>query len=189
MRSLFTTIAYASWLALLLVWLPGYFASKENFRVTNLRAQIPTSALLIAGLVLLFNPGIAGLNGPLTPQTPLLAAVGLALDLTGVALAIWARLALGRNWSGLIMVVKEKHELVQSGPYAIVRHPIYAGLLLAVAGTALMQGTWASYLGLAAVAVALAIRVNLEEGLMSEEFREMHASYRRRTKKLIPFVW
>jgi protein-S-isoprenylcysteine O-methyltransferase Ste14 len=137
----------------------------------------------------LLKPDMPGLNIPLTPQTPLLGAIGIALDLVGVAFAIWARLVLGRNWSGLVMRVKEGHELVQSGPYAIVRHPIYAGLLLAIVGTALTLGTVASYIGLAAGAAALIIRVHFEEELMNQEFRKTHEAYRRRTKKLVPFVW
>jgi protein-S-isoprenylcysteine O-methyltransferase Ste14 len=185
----FAAIAYGSWLVLLLVWLPGYFTSKRASNAPNLPLQIPTSALLIVGFAFLLKPDMPGLNIPLTPQTPLLGAIGVALDLVGVAFAIWARLVLGRNWSGLVMRVKEGHELVQSGPYAIVRHPIYAGLLLAIVGTALTLGTLASYIGLAAGAVALIIRVHLEEKLMNQEFRKTHEAYRRRTKKLVPFVW
>jgi len=189
MRTPFTTIAYVSWLALLLVWLPGYFRSEGNFRAPKLRLQIPISALLIVGFVFLLNPAVRGLAISITPQTLLCGMTGVVLDLAGVLFAAWARFTLGRNWSGLVMGVKERHELVQTGPYAIVRHPIYAGLLLAAAGTALTLGTLSNYIGLAVIATALAIRVSLEEELMNKEFREIHESYRRRTKKLIPFVW
>src|SRR5690349_6448149 len=78
---------------------------------------------------------------------------------------VWARLALGTNWSG-IGTVQRGHELVPWGPYAVIRHPIYAGLLAAVL-----------------------IRVSDEDALMAEEFPAAHRAYRARTKALIPFVW
>jgi protein-S-isoprenylcysteine O-methyltransferase Ste14 len=87
------------------------------------------------------------------------------------------------------MGVKEGHELVQKGPYAIVRHPIYTGFLLAIFGTTLTLGTFASYVGFVAGAIALVTRIGLEERLMREQFGDSHDAYRRRTKKLIPFVW
>jgi protein-S-isoprenylcysteine O-methyltransferase Ste14 len=189
MKSPFTIVAYCSWLAIGLVWLRGSFASKKTSGVPKLALQIPASALLITGFALLFNPGIRVLSAPITPHTAMVGSVGLVVDLVGVGFAIWARLALGTNWSGMIMTLKQGHELVQTGPYAIVRHPIYAGMLLAMAGTALTIGTLGGYLGLAAGVVALMIRVSIEENLMSDQFRETHTAYRRRTKKLIPLVW
>jgi protein-S-isoprenylcysteine O-methyltransferase Ste14 len=189
MTSHFTIVAYWSWLAIGLVWLRGYFASKRASAIPNLALQIPASALLVAGFTLLFNPGSHLLSQQITPHVALLGIIGLALDLLGVAFAIWARLALGTNWSGMVMTIKQGHELVQTGPYAIVRHPIYAGFLLAMTGTALTIGTLSSYLGLAAGLAAMMMRVRIEENLMSEQFCETHEAYRRQTSKLIPFVW
>jgi protein-S-isoprenylcysteine O-methyltransferase Ste14 len=188
-KTQFTIIAYWSWLALSLVWLPGYFTSKRPSAVPSPALQIPASALFVVCFVLLFNPGMRGLSTRLTPQTGLLGITGLVLDLAGVAFAIWARLTLGRNWSGMVVTVKERHELVQTGPYAIVRHPIYAGLLLAIAGTALTLGTLAGYLGVIAGLVAAMIRVSIEERLMADRFGDAHQAYRQRTRKLVPFVW
>ena len=107
----------------------------------------------------------------------------------GVGFAIWARLALGRNWSGLVMTVREGPQLVQSGPYALVRHPIYSGMFAAILGTALTIGTLASWLAVAAGLAGILIRVEVEERLMATEFGAAHAVYRARTKKLVPFVW
>ncbi|HEV3396559.1 MAG TPA: isoprenylcysteine carboxylmethyltransferase family protein [Xanthobacteraceae bacterium] len=178
-----------SWVVLLLVWAPGYFTSKRTARVPNLALQIPTSALLVVCFVLLFNPRLWGLGRSVTPHTAAFGLTGLALDLAGVAFAICARVMLGRNWSGMVMTVKEDHQLVQSGPYAIVRHPIYTGLASAILGTALTVGTLASYIGVAAGLTALLVRIHVEEKLMADQFGEAHAAYRRRTKKLIPFIW
>jgi protein-S-isoprenylcysteine O-methyltransferase Ste14 len=188
MTSRFTLVAYWSWLAIGLVWLRGYFSSKKASGTPSLALQIPASALLVVGFTLLFNPAHV-LTRPITPHTVWLESIGLLLDLAGVGLAIWARLKLGTNWSGMVMTIKQNHELVQTGPYAIVRHPIYAGLLLAMAGTALIIGTLASYLGLAAGLAAMMIRVGIEENLMRQQFSETHEAYRRHTSKLIPHIW
>jgi protein-S-isoprenylcysteine O-methyltransferase Ste14 len=82
-----------------------------------------------------------------------------------------------------------EHELVQTGPYALVRHPIYSGLLLAIVGTALTLGRLGSYVAVVTGLVALLIRIELEERLMRQQFGEAHRAYRQRTWKRIPFVW
>jgi protein-S-isoprenylcysteine O-methyltransferase Ste14 len=189
MTSQFTALAYLAWLALGLVWLPGYFKSKRISSAPNLVLQISNSILLTVGFVLLFNPGIHPLSGQITPRNAIFGMTGNVLDLAGVGFAIWARLALGTNWSGIVATTKQGHELIQTGPYAIVRHPIYAGMVLAAAGTALTIGTLASYAGLAALLVALMIRVSIEEKLMGQQFGETHQLYQRQTRKLVPFVW
>lgn len=189
MESQFTIIAYWSWLVLALVWLPGYFMSKRTSAVPNLALQIPASALLAIGFVFLLIPGMRFLNSPITPHDAPFGIAGLALDLAGVGFAIWARLILGANWSGIVVTAKKGHELVQTGPYAIVRHPIYAGILLAMIGTALTEGRLASYVGLVAGFVAIMIRVGIEEQLMSRHFPKTYEAYQRRTSKLVPFIW
>jgi protein-S-isoprenylcysteine O-methyltransferase Ste14 len=189
MQSQFTVLAYWSWLVLALVWLPGYFMSKRTSTVPNLALQIPATALLVIGFVFLLDPWMRFLSLPITPQDAPFGIAGLALDLAGVGFAIWARLVLGANWSGIVVTAKRGHELVQTGPYAIVRHPIYAGILLAMIGTALTEGRLASYVGLLAGFVAIMIRVGIEEQLMSRNFPTTYEAYQRRTSKLVPFVW
>lgn len=191
MRTIYTVAAYWSWVLLFAVWLPGYFAVKPTARIPHRARQGVTSSLLVGGFVLLLSRGATSfgpLATPLTPQVPLFGGIGLALDLAGVAFAIWARLTLGGNWSGIV-TVKRGHELVRRGPYAIVRHPIYTGLLTAMVGTALTIGRPASYLGVLCGFTAMLMRVSDEDVLMAEEFPEAHQSYRARTKALIPFVW
>jgi protein-S-isoprenylcysteine O-methyltransferase Ste14 len=193
MKSPYTLIAVAAWLVLFGVWLFGSAAGRRNPRApdTNARLwlQIPASCLLVACFVLLFDVHLRGLRVPVTPPTALPGAIGAALALAGVGFASWARLTLGRNWSGLVMTVREGHELVQTGPYAIVRHPIYTGMLAAILGTTLTLGTLASWLAVPAGLAGILIRVEVEERLMEEKFGAAHAAYRLRTKKLIPWVW
>jgi protein-S-isoprenylcysteine O-methyltransferase Ste14 len=87
------------------------------------------------------------------------------------------------------MMVRDGHQLVQDGPYAIVRHPIYTGLFAAILGTALTLGTLASWIAVASGLAGILLRVDIEERLMASEFGAAHAAYRARTRKLIPFVW
>jgi protein-S-isoprenylcysteine O-methyltransferase Ste14 len=115
-----------------------------------------------------------------------LAAVGAALFAAGIALAVWARLHLGRNW-GMPMTQRAEPELVTSGPYRFVRHPIYSGLLTAMLGTALVD----SLLGLIVVAVLVAYFYYcgiVEERNLVVTFPKAYPEYRSRTKMLIPFL-
>jgi protein-S-isoprenylcysteine O-methyltransferase Ste14 len=191
--SRFTLLAWGAWCVLFVVWLGGQVVDGHPISVPrgarHLALQIPASMLLAVAFVLLLRPNTRGLNTQITPHDAVFGTLGLALGIGGIAFAIWARLVLGRNWSGMVMQVRDQHELIQTGPYALVRHPIYTGLLLGIFGTALTLGTLASYLGVAAGLVALLLRVEIEERLMAGEFGATHDDYRRRTRKLIPFVW
>jgi protein-S-isoprenylcysteine O-methyltransferase Ste14 len=106
---------------------------------------------------------------------------------TGLALAVWARRHLGRNWSGIV-TVKQDHELIRSGPYGLVRHPIYTGLLLAILGTAGAIGEWRGLFAFALITVGFVLKFKMEERFMSETFGEQYARYRAEVRSLIPFV-
>jgi protein-S-isoprenylcysteine O-methyltransferase Ste14 len=131
---------------------------------------------------------IGGLRWTLWTPNAAVGAVADLLTIAGLAVALWARATLGRNWSGTI-VFKEDHELIQHGPYAYVRHPIYSSLLLMGLGTAVECGRLAGFALLGAAAVAFAIKAHSEERLMTSHFPEAYADYRRRVKALIPGVW
>jgi protein-S-isoprenylcysteine O-methyltransferase Ste14 len=193
MKSPFTLIAAAAWCVLVAIWLFGYATRPRGLRLARARShltlQVPAACLLVACFALLLNAHSYNLRTQVTPPDAPLGAIGAALALAGVGFAVWARLVLGHNWSGLVMMVRDGHQLVQRGPYAIVRHPIYTGLFAAILGTALTLGTLASWIAVAAGLAGILIRVDVEERLMASEFGEAHAAYRLRTRKLIPFVW
>lgn len=102
-------------------------------------------------------------------------------------MAIWARVTLGGNWSGRV-ALQRHHELVMDGPYAMARHPMYLGFLMALAGTVVVLGEMRGLLGFGVIVLALCLKMRLEEKLMLRAFPEEYATYRRRVKALIPGV-
>ena len=130
--------------------------------------------------------------GPLAqsfvPASPAVAYTGLLLTFAGISLAIWARFLLGGNWSGRV-TVKENHTLVGTGPYAVVRHPIYSGMLLAVLGTALALREVRGLVGFGLVLALVLLKARMEESFMIEAFGSKYGEYRGQVKALIPFVY
>lgn len=113
--------------------------------------------------------------------------VGVWLCVAGIGFAVWARVYLGRNW-GMPMSLRQGHELVTSGPYAYVRHPIYTGLMLAMIGSAVTEGLlW--LLLFAFYFAYFLVGARTEEKMMVAQFPDAYPAYRRRTKMLIPFVF
>ena len=112
---------------------------------------------------------------------------GAILCVLGIGIAIWARVYLGRNWSGTPSMKKD-HELVTSGPYHSVRHPIYTGMILALFGSALAAGViW--FIMFLCFAAMFLYRIPIEERYMMQLFPDQYPAYKKRTKALVPFIW
>ncbi len=146
---------------------------------------------LVAVVYLLYR--LNWLPVPSTPTAPffhstLIHELGVALCAAGIAFAMWARHILGGNWS-INPSIQEGHELVTTGPYHWVRHPIYTGILLAYLGALLAIGAlwWVEVY--VAVVVGLYIKLRREERLMMQQFPQAYPAYKQRTKALIPFVF
>ena len=127
------------------------------------------------------------LNVQIIPQTDAVALIAAILCVAGLSFCLWARVTLGRNWSGIV-TLKKDHELIIRGPYALVRHPIYTGLVAMFAATALIYGYVGGILGTAIVFFSFWIKLRDEEELMLEKFPEAYAAYQCRVKCIIPFV-
>ncbi|MCL4403777.1 isoprenylcysteine carboxylmethyltransferase family protein [Patescibacteria group bacterium] len=182
------------WLAFLIYWTVSAIGVKKDTvsRKWWQRAWTRVVILVLAAIVLSqrhINIGTSlGKIGLFSPASSVaLMAVGAALCWAGIALAIWARYHLGRNWSNH-PDIKEGHELVTSGPYRLLRHPIYTGMLAALLGTALMVG-WFWFIVFAVTAFAFVRRIRIEEGYMLGLFPDAYPAYVGRTKALVPFVW
>lgn len=175
------------WLAFIAVWIIGMFTAKRT-RHRNWLGGIGWRIAIVTSIILLVHYHLIDTQDHLSGvvQNPVLGFVGVVLAALGVALAIWARFYLGRNW-GMPLSVKENPELVVSGPYAHIRHPIYTGILLAFLGSALIDWWWAIiFLWSAAYFVYAS---HGEEKLMQKEFPDAYPAYKARTWRLVPFIY
>jgi protein-S-isoprenylcysteine O-methyltransferase Ste14 len=136
-------------------------------------------------VAVLATRGIRG-SSSLAVHSPVLEALGVILFLAGLALAVWARVHLGRNW-GMPMTQKADPELVTSGPYHWIRNPIYTGILLALLGTALAVNLY-YLLALALAGVYFVYSSTVEERRLAAAFPDTYPDYKAHTKMLIPFV-
>jgi protein-S-isoprenylcysteine O-methyltransferase Ste14 len=179
----------AMWVIFTLYWLWGWLRVKSAKRKEPLLPRLLKYWLPLAIAIALIGPGdwfgSSWLHARMYPASVAIAVLGALLTMLGVAFACWARYVLGRNWSSVVQV-KQDHELIQSGPYRWVRHPIYTGLLLAFVGTAMAIGEWRGLICVVIVAVSFWFKLKLEERWMRDNFGVAYENYMQRTKALIP---
>jgi protein-S-isoprenylcysteine O-methyltransferase Ste14 len=151
--------------------------------------RLMNTALLICAAALLCVPHmpVTGLTVHVLPGSEwrIWAALGAALTLFGLLFTVWARIYLGRNWSG-VAAIKADHELVVGGPYQWVRHPIYSGLALAFLGTAIAIGQWRGMLAVELALLAFGHRILVEERFMRQQFGAVYEAYAQRVRALVP---
>jgi protein-S-isoprenylcysteine O-methyltransferase Ste14 len=171
------------WAAFWLYWLVAASSAKRGHISWSRHLRI--RAVLVVVVILLIRLGV--LRGHGLNSDPWRAGLGLVLFALGLAFAIWARRHIGRNW-GTPMAQKDEPELVTSGPYHLVRHPIYSGILVAGVGTAVAL----SWLWLTAVVLAGAYFIysaTVEERYLTQQFPDTYPAYKRSTKMLVPFIF
>ena len=144
--------------------------------------------VLVNGALLLLVLPIPGLTQRFLPERRWLVVAGLVIQAAFIAFAVWSRRHLGRNWSGEVRIATD-HELVRSGPYRYIRHPIYTAVLGMYCGTALVSGQIHALVGLVVVTAAYWRKIGLEERALEARFGADHAAYRRGTWNLIPYVY
>jgi protein-S-isoprenylcysteine O-methyltransferase Ste14 len=182
-------IISACWGVFVLVWvLAAIFTKRTVYHQSGaqrLRYMIP----IVLGWFLVFRGYRLGprFNVHILPQTDAILVAAAVLCLCGLGFCLWARAVLGRNWSGTV-TLKENHELIVRGPYQLVRHPIYTGLLAMLIATAIEQGHIAGMIGLVLVFLSFWIKLNNEEQLMLAQFSDQYHAYQLRTKRIVPFV-
>ena len=113
---------------------------------------------------------------------------GAALTVAGLLFAVWARVHLGRNWSSSV-TIKQGHELITSGPYAVARHPIYTGILSGFVGTVIALAEMRGIIAFALIFLAIWVKFHIEEKWMRSQFGETYAAYADRTAALVPYVY
>ena len=158
-------------------------SKRREFPWQRLEHVIP----LVIGFLLIYNHRFAWnfLADRIIPQNDAVTIIGLLLTAGGLVFAVWARIALGANWSGTV-TIKSGHNLIRRGPYRWIRHPIYTGILLSFLGTILLQGEVRAFVGFAFVLLALYRKAKREEKFLSEEFGEGFAEHAKQTGMFLP---
>lgn len=175
------------WLAFLLYWLAA------SFRVKQMRRREPAgekwARILVMAIAFVLLAGaelrVGFLNRRFVPQRYWIFLLGAALTSAGVAFAIWARYHIGQFWSSTV-ALRAGHQLIRSGPYARIRHPIYTGMLLAVFGTALAIGRYRGLVAFVIVLLGFTWKAKKEEALLAQEFGAVFEEYRRQTGFFLP---
>jgi protein-S-isoprenylcysteine O-methyltransferase Ste14 len=177
------------WGAFFVVWLLAAIFAKRTVYHQSGAERLRYMAVIVIGWYLLFRGQRLPypFNARVIPQTDAILVVSSILCICGLGFCLWARAVLGRNWSGTV-TLKENHELIVRGPYRLVRHPIYTGLLAMLLATAIQQGHIAGMIGLVLVFVSFWIKLSAEEELMLKQFPGEYAVYQERAKRIIPFV-
>jgi protein-S-isoprenylcysteine O-methyltransferase Ste14 len=175
------------WIVFLVVWLLWAFWRKGAKQRESLVTRLPHVLTLVVGFELLFDDRlrVGWLGARFWPDLPSIAITGLAATALGVALAIWARVHLGKNWSAVVSI-REGHELIRTGPYRNIRHPIYTGLLLATLGSALPVGQARVLIALPIIFAAIYIKARKEESWLAQEFGDKFAEHKKHTGMFLP---
>jgi protein-S-isoprenylcysteine O-methyltransferase Ste14 len=179
------------WLAWLVFWWGLSRTVKTTERRESVASRLSYTVPVVLGFVLLWNrsPQIPPFDERFLPADDwyMWAGIGAALTLFGLLFTVWARVHLGKNWSGVI-TIKEGHELIASGPYSVVRHPIYTGLILAAFGQAVSEGQWVRLIAVGIIFAGFWRKLKIEESWMRQQFGSAYETYSQRVSALIPFI-
>lgn len=176
------------WLAWAVYWFASAVGVKPAARSESWQSRLSYSVPLWVAAILLVDGDLPWpLSATFFPRSVWLADLGVLLTALGLGFAVWARVILGSNWSAEVSV-KEEHELIRRGPYALARHPIYTGLSLAFLATALAISEWRALLAAVIAIASFVYKMSLEERVMRETFGSTYDDYARQVKALVPFV-
>lgn len=181
------TIVRAAWGVLLAVWLIFMFTNKRTSERDRPASQVWYRSSTVLSYLLMFTSvfWVGVLGEQWIARGPVEESVGATLTGIGTGLAIWARLSIGRNWSGVV-TVKEEHQLVRIGPYAWIRHPIYTGLITAMIGTAFINRHWAGIVAVLMMTAGFVFKSRIEERYMIRTFGSQYEEYRAHSGAFLP---
>jgi protein-S-isoprenylcysteine O-methyltransferase Ste14 len=178
-------IAIVLWYALALVWLVLWFGMKRAKKSETVWEHAQHIVPVLAAFWLLFERQWPGLNMRFVPETPGILWAGVLLTALGVGIGVWARLSLGTNWSGMV-TLKKDHELIRTGLYRWIRHPIYTGILAGFLGTELIRGNVRGLLGFLILWLSFYFKARREENFLRQEFGEGFEEHARHTGMFLP---
>jgi len=180
-------ISYLLLIVFSLYWEKAAANASENKTAESRWSRGIHLALASAGQLLVLMP-VPGLRARFLPWSILLVVLGLWVEAAGILFAVWARRSLGRNWSGAV-AIKVDQQLVRSGPYRFVRHPIYSGLLGMYLGLTMVSGEVHALAGMVLVCAAYWRKIRLEEDYLGGLFGAEYDEYRNSTRAIVPGVW
>jgi protein-S-isoprenylcysteine O-methyltransferase Ste14 len=177
------------WEALWVIWLIAWLRTKPTQQRAGFGSRLLYGLPVFLAFYLIFGDNIhfGWLQTSIIPHNLFVDASAVTLTALGVAFAVWARFYIGQNWSSAVSI-KVGHQLIRTGPYAWVRHPIYSGLLLAMLGTAIARREPRGFLAFALLWLAFVIKSRMEEGFMRKTFGAEYDEYSRVTGALVPRV-
>jgi protein-S-isoprenylcysteine O-methyltransferase Ste14 len=183
---LFIYLTIGFWL---LVWLYWTIKAKTNSQ-TSFQFEIISLAKLMFSFLIIYLPLLTGrwFAKELYAGNNWTSIAGVSLCGLGIGFAIWARNILGKNWSGKVMIQKE-HSLIKEGPYGLVRHPQYTGLLLALFGTALVLGQIFGFVWTLFLMIGIIAKSKKEEKILAGKFPNEYQEYKQKVKMIIPFIY
>ena len=168
-------------------WIITAFYTKRNKTKTD-GWTLRLVAIVVVILFIYLQKNVDFLGSRLWEQSYVIKIIADLVTFIGLLMMVWARKYLGNNWSGNI-VLKENHELITSGPYAFVRHPIYSGLIMMVLGVALYVNTYATAIFVVVFFLGAYYKSQKEEKLLINYFPKEYLEYKKQTKALIPFIF
>ena len=177
------------WIVFFVYWQIKAANTKTTQRLEPASSRILRIFIFLVAITMLSTTRIplAWLYRQLWPQSILLFWLGAAVTVAGLLFAVWARVHLGRNWSRSV-TIKQGHELITTGPYALVRHPIYTGILTGFLGMAIAISQVRGFLVLALIFLAFWMKLRMEEEWMRSQFGETYAVYAHETAALVPYL-
>ena len=175
------------WIAWIGYWVFRAFGTKHTVERGGFMGYRVVAALVFAGLALLGRLLHVSAHAALWRPSLALGVVGACTVAVGLVFSVWARASLGENWSAEV-TFKQDHELIESGPYALARHPIYTGLILMALGTAIRDGQAIAFAVVVCLCCALWSKARREEQIMTAHFPDAYAVYRSRVHAVIPFL-
>lgn len=188
MTSITGHIIIGCWCIFVIVWLINAFRTKRAAERQSVPSALAHRIPVGVGWWMLVVPKWPGFMGrQAIPRTAFSQSIGAAICILGLLFTLWARQTLAGNWSSDV-TFKQNHELIRTGPYRIVRHPIYTGLLVMLLGTAIYIGQVRGGVSLLLVTIGFWIKLGQEERLLLRHFPDAYLVYRREVKALVPFV-
>jgi protein-S-isoprenylcysteine O-methyltransferase Ste14 len=187
MKHIYQWILAVLWIAFWMYWLIASFFAKKNIKVQyspNL-VRVLIILFLVVGLIFRINGFLRFIS--MEFMDPTIKIIGLILTSFGLGIAVWARICLGANW-GVPMSLKKDPELITAGPYRLIRHPIYSGILLALLGTGLAN-MFIWFVILVIAAIYFVYSAQEEEKRLTQLLPIDYPEYKKHTKAMIPFIW